>query len=201
MTQKQQQLTQAQLNELKELSKTKTLKAIANYFNMNKATFMLLRKEQPEIDAIYHEVKEQTKNKLYTAEKIMAIEEMAQTLNMENIAKNLGISIPLLTKARNRQPELDIAIIRGIQNRSSNFNFLRQAEQRAYREAQAKTQSDITKNIKKPLRKEKAQTVKQDSLFTRAPEDIPHEKALARFLKLRDEARDRRLFQELREIN
>jgi hypothetical protein len=108
---KQQQLTQEQLNELKELAKTKTLKAIANHFNMNKVSFMLLRKEQPEIDAIYYEAKEQTKNKLYTAEEILAIEEMASTLNMENIARHLCISIPLLTRARNRQPELDAAII------------------------------------------------------------------------------------------
>jgi len=199
--QKQQQLTQEQLNELKGLAKTKTLKAIANHFNMNKATFMLLRKEQPEIDAIYYETKEKTKNKLYTAEEILAIEEMARTLNMENIAKHLCISIPLLTRARNRQPELDAAIIRGIKNRSSNFNFMRQAEQKAHREAQAKTQKHIAKDIKKPLRNEKVQIVKQDSLFTRAPEDMPHEKALARFLRLKEEARERRLFQELRKIN
>lgn len=199
--QKPQQLTQEQLNELRELAKTKTLKAISNHFNMNKATFMLLRKEQPEIDVIYHEVKAQAKNKLYTAEEILVIEEMTRTLNMENIAKNLGISIPLLTKARNRQPELDAAIIRGIQNRSSNFNFLRQAEQKTYREARAKAQKHIEKDIKEPLRKEKIQIVKQDSLFIRAPEDISHEKALARFLRLKEEARERRLFQELREIN
>jgi len=198
---KQQQLTQEQLNELKELAKTKTLKAIANHFNMNKVSFMLLRKEQPEIDAIYYEAKEQTKNKLYTAEEILAIEEMASTLNMENIARHLCISIPLLTRARNRHPELDAAIIRGIKNRASNFNFMRQAEQKALREAQAKTQNHLTKNIEKLVQKEKVQIVKQDSLFTKAPEDMPYEKALARFLRLKEEARERRLFQELREIN
>jgi hypothetical protein len=42
---KPQQLTQDQLNELKELAKTKMLKEIASHFNMNKETFLLLRKE------------------------------------------------------------------------------------------------------------------------------------------------------------
>jgi len=56
---KPQQLTQDQLNELKELAKTKMLKEIASHFNMNKETFRLLRKEQPEIDTIYQELQEQ----------------------------------------------------------------------------------------------------------------------------------------------
>jgi hypothetical protein len=92
---KHQQLTQDQLNEIKELAKTKTLKEIASHFNMNKATFLLLRKEQLEIDVIYYGVLEQRKNKLYTTEEILAIEEMIRTSNMENIAKHLGISMPL----------------------------------------------------------------------------------------------------------
>ena len=73
---KPQQLTQDQLNELKELAKTKMLKEIASHFNMNKETFLLLRKEQPEIDAIYQELKEQRKNRLYSEEEISVIEEM-----------------------------------------------------------------------------------------------------------------------------
>ena len=135
---KPQQLTQDQLNELKELAKTKMLKEIASHFNMNKETFLLLRKEQPEIDTIYQELKEQRKNRLYSEEEISVIEEMTHTSNMETIAKHLGISMPLLAKARKRQPELDVALIWGMKNRPSNFNHLRQIEEKALKKNRQK---------------------------------------------------------------
>ena len=141
---KPQQLTQDQLNELKELAKTKMLKEIASHFNMNKETFLLLRKEQPEIDTIYQELKEQRKNRLYSEEEISVIEEMTHTSNMETIAKHLGISMPLLAKARKRQPELDVALIWGMKNRPSNFNHLRQIEEKALKKNRQKP-----KNIQK----------------------------------------------------
>jgi hypothetical protein len=196
---KPQQLTSDQLNELKELAKTKMLKEIASHFNMNKETFRLLRKEQPEIDAIYQEAQEQTRNRLYSAEEISVIEEMGHASNIEDIAKYLGISRALLTKARKRQPELEEALIRGMKNRPSNFNYLRQAEEKAHKVEHAKTQ----KHIEKALHKQTGQmlTKKQESLFTRAPEDISPEEALARFRRLKEEDRARRQLQELKEIS
>ena len=44
-------------------------------------------------------------------------------------------------------------------------------------------------------------TKKQESLFTRAPEDISTEEALARFRRLKEEDRARRQLQELKEIS
>jgi len=196
---KPQQLTQDQLNELKELAKTKMLKEIASHFNMKKETFRLLRKEQPEIDSIYQKAQEQRKSRLYSAEEISVIEEMTRTSNMETIAKHLGISMPLLAKARKRQPELDVALIWGMKNRPSNFNHLRQIEEKAHKKEQVKTQ----KHIEKALQKQTGQmlTKKQESLFTRAPEDISTEEALARFRRLKEEDRARRQLQELKEIS
>jgi len=60
--------TKEQLNEVKELAKTKTLKEIASHFNINRETFLLIRKEQPKIESIYQEVKEQKKSRLYSEE-------------------------------------------------------------------------------------------------------------------------------------
>lgn len=191
--------TKEQLNEVKELAKTKTLKEIASHFNMNKETFRLIRKEQSKIESIYQEVKEQKKSRLYSEEEISAIEEMAHTSNMETIAKHLAISMPLLAKARKRQPELEEALLRGIKNRPSNFNHLRQAAGKAHKEEQAKTQ----KHIEKALQKQTIQTLtkKQESLFSRAPENISPEEALARFRRLKEEDRVRRLLQELKGIS
>jgi uncharacterized protein (UPF0147 family) len=196
---KPQQLTQDQLNELKELAKTKMLKEIASHFNINKATFLLLRKEQPEIDSIYYKAQEQKKNKLYSAEEISVIEEMTKTSNMETIAKHLGLSMALLTKARKRQPELDVALIWGMKNRPSNFNHLRQVEEKAHKKEQAKTQKHIEKASHKKT--EQLQTEKKESLFTRTPDDISQEEALERFRRLKEEDRARRQFQELKEIS
>ena len=194
---KPQQLTQDQLNELKELAKTKMLKEIASHFNMNNATFLLLRKEQPEIDTIYQELKEQRKNRLYSEEEISVIEEMTHTSNMETIAKHLGISMPLLAKARKRQPELDVALIWGMKNRPSNFNHLRQIEEKAHKEEQAKTQKHIEQASHKKT--EQLRTENKESLFTRAPDDISQEEALARFRRLKEEDRARRQLQEFKE--
>jgi histidinol phosphatase-like enzyme len=124
----QQELTQDQLAEFKELAKTKMLKEIAGHFNMSKQTFLMIRKQQQEIDIIYQAALKEKRNKIYTAKEILKIEKMLETSNMENIARYLWISIPALTKARNKQPELEEAIIRGIKNRPNNFNYLRQKE-------------------------------------------------------------------------
>jgi hypothetical protein len=53
------------------------------------------------------------------------------------------------------------------------------------------------------LHKQTGQTraKKQESLFTRAPEDISTEEALARFRRLKEEDRARRQLQELKEIS
>jgi len=188
--------TKEQLNEVKELAKTKTLKEIASHFNINRETFLLIRKEQPKIESIYQEVKEQKKSRLYSEEEISAIEKMAHTSNMETIAKHLAISMPLLAKARKRQPELEEALLRGIKNRPNNFNHLRQAAEKAHKEEQAKTQ----KHIEKALQKQTL-TKKQESLFSRAPENISPEEALARFRRLKEEDRAWRQLQELKEIS
>jgi hypothetical protein len=50
-----QNLTEVQLEEIKELAKMKALKDLASHFNMSASTFRWIRKQQPEIDAIYYE--------------------------------------------------------------------------------------------------------------------------------------------------
>jgi hypothetical protein len=45
----------------------------------------------------------------------------------------------------------------------------------------------------------KTQPKKQESLFTRAPDDISQEEALARFRRLKEEDRARRQLQEFKE--
>jgi aryl-alcohol dehydrogenase-like predicted oxidoreductase len=105
----------------------------------------------------------------------------------------------LLTKARKRQPELAAALIWRIKNRPSNFNHLRQVEEKAHKKEQTKTQKHIEKASHKKT--EQLQTEKIESLFTRAPDDISQEEALARFRRLKEEDRARRQFQELKEIS
>jgi hypothetical protein len=112
---KHQKLTQDQLNEVGELAKTKRWKEIASHFNMNKDTFLFIRKQQPEIDVIYYKNTKGKQNKLYTPEEILEIGKMAKTLNLETIAKNLGTTIPYLKRARANQPDLDKALIKSIE--------------------------------------------------------------------------------------
>ena len=103
--------TEDQLNEVKELAKTKTLGEIAGHFKMSKATFVSLRKQQPEIDTIYYKNTKQKQGKLYTAEEILKIGELAKTLDLETIIKKLGTTIAYLNRARANQPELDAVLI------------------------------------------------------------------------------------------
>ena len=168
---KQKKLTQDQLNEIKELAKTKTLTEIGRYFNMNEAAFLLLRKQQPEINTIYHGTPKEKKCKLYTPEEILEIGEMAETANLETIASNLGISIPRLNRARANQPELDKVLINSIKNRASNFNYK-------------------TPTKAKPKRPE-----------YRMPDEASPEEAIVRFRKLKEEEKRKRLIQELKEID
>ena len=176
--------TEDQLNEVKELAKTKTLGEIAGYFNMSKATFVSLRKQQPEIDTIYYQNTKQKQGKLYTPEEILKIGELAKTLNLETIIKKLGTTIAYLNRARANQPELEEALIWVMKNRPGNFDHPRQAEEKA-----------LSK------RTGRLRTENKESLFTRAPDDISPEEALARFRRLKEEDRVRRQLQELKEIS
>jgi len=67
----QQELTQDQLAEFKELAKTKMLKEIAGHFNMSKQTFLMIRKQQQEIDIIYQAALKEKRNKIYTTEELL----------------------------------------------------------------------------------------------------------------------------------
>ena len=192
---KQQELTQDQLNEIKELAQTNTLKEIASHFNMSKQTFLIMRKQQPEIDIIYQKILRAKRNKIYTAEEILEIENMLKTSNMESIAKHLRVSIPVLTKTRSKQPKLEKAIIRGMQNRPSNFNYLRQ------KEAKKQKEEKFTALMQQEEHQEKQDLKTAESLSTRAPEFISPEEAIVRFRELKEEEKAKRKFQELKEID
>jgi hypothetical protein len=84
-----------------------------------------------------------------------------------------------------------------MKNRPSNFNHLRQIEEKAHKEEQAKTQKHIEKAL--PKQTGQMRTKKQESLFTRAPDDISQEEALARFRRLKEEDRVRIQLQEFKE--
>jgi hypothetical protein len=84
-----------------------------------------------------------------------------------------------------------------MKNRPSNFNHLRQIEEKAHKEEQAKTQKHIEQASHKKT--EQQRTENKESLFTTAPEDISQEEALARFRRLKEEDRARRQLQEFKE--
>tara|TARA_B110000908_G_C10129399_1_gene391463 strand:- start:265 stop:852 length:588 start_codon:yes stop_codon:yes gene_type:complete len=191
----QQELTQDQLAEFKELAKTKTWKEIASHFHIRVEILRLLRKNHPEIDIIYKKALKKKRNKIYTTEELLEIEELLETSNMESIVRYLGISMPVLTKARNNQPELEAAIKRGVANRSNNFNFKRKNEKRIQKEEKFELvmQKDEEEKTGEPK--------KEESLLTRVFEDISQEEAIIRFNKLKAEEKKKRQIQELRKMN
>ena len=178
-----QKLTQEQLGEIKELAKTKTLKEIASHFHMSTLDFRMLRKEQPEISSIYDETPKDRMRTEYTPEELIEIEKMMETSNITCVAKKLGISIFLLTRARNQHPELEEVLTRGMENRPSDFNSLMRARKKEQKAAIVKTQ------IQQETNEVKIRTQKKESLFTRAPEDISPEEAIQRFHKLKEDAK------------
>jgi uncharacterized protein YgbK (DUF1537 family) len=115
-------LTEDQLNEIKELAKSKPLKLIASHFQMTLAQLKYLKKMQPEIDDIISEVISAKKFKIYTTIEISEIEKLAETLSIEQITNQVGTTMGYLSKSRKRQPELDAAIVRGIKNRHHAFS-------------------------------------------------------------------------------
>ena len=183
-----QKLTQEQLDEIKDLAKTKNLKEIASHFGMSKLSFRMLRREQPEITTIYEGTPKDKVRTEYTPEELIEIEKMMEVLSMTAVVKKLGISMPILTKARNQHPELEAALTRGMENRSSDFNHLIRVKKKEEKAAIAETQIEQkNNNVKKSKQKE-------ESLFTKAPEDISPEEALQRFYKLKEDAKRKRLF-------
>jgi len=203
----QQKLTEAQLDEIKELAKTKTLKEIASHFNISTANFRVMRKEQPEIDAIYNTIPKDRLRTEYTPTELLEIEKMLATSSITDVVNHLGISIATLTKARNLHPELEGVLTRGMENRPSNFNGLMLAKQKQFK----KQQQEIEKE-KKAQEESKEATppgvsrvvipVKnKESLFTRAPDDISPEEAIIRFRKLKAVDKKHRQLKELKEIN
>lgn len=73
------------MEEIKDLAKTKTLKEIASHFNISTSNFRVMRKEQPEIDAIYNAVPKDRLRTKYTPTELLEIEKMLATLSMETI--------------------------------------------------------------------------------------------------------------------
>ena len=91
-----------------------------------------------------------------------------------------------------------------LENRSSNFNGLMLAKQR-----ELKKQQEIIEKAKKEQGGGKEEIIpkesrlvipaeKKESLFTRAPEDISQEDAIVRFRRLKEEDKNRRQRQELK---
>jgi uncharacterized protein YyaL (SSP411 family) len=195
---KKHNLTETQLEEIKELAKTLPLKEIASHFNISTSNFRVTRKEQPEIDAIYNAVPKDRLRTKYTPTELLETEKMLATLSMTEVIKHLGISMATLTKARNLHPELEEALTRGMENRPSNFNGLMLAKQK-----ELKQQQEIIEKAKKAQEGGKEATSpkvsrvvipieNKDSLFTRAPEDISIEYAIVRFRRLQEEAKKQR---------
>jgi hypothetical protein len=207
---KKHNLTKAQLEEIKELAKMKALKDLASHFNMSASTFRWIRKQQPEIDKIYQEVIKERDNKIYSLDDILEIEKMYKTLDSSSVARALGISIPTLTKAREKQPELESAIIRGINNRPSNFNYLtrnlkklKKEENEMIKEQKEERveQDSFQVVVKKNNKKKELNPETTESLFTRAPDDISQEEAIIRFRRLKEEDKKHRQLQELKRMN
>jgi hypothetical protein len=180
-------LTEDQLNEIRELAKTKTQKEIASHFQITHAQFKYLKKMQPEIDDIISEVTSAKKFKIYTAVEISEIEKFAETMSMEQITNKVGTTMGYLSKSRNRQPELDAAIVRGIKNRHHAFSQKIQTSKRIL-----KVEKDIESRSKKPKLQE------LDSLLTRVSDDLSPEEALRRFRRLKAEERRKNQMRELK---
>ena len=206
----QQKLTETQLEEIKELAKTMPIKDIASHFNMSASTFRWIRKQQQEIDKIYQEVINERDNRIYSPDDILEIERMFETLDAISVARSLGISIPTLTKARKHQPELESAIIRGMNNRPSNFNYLMRNLKKLKKEEKAiiqeQEQESVEKDsfqavVKKNNKKKELNPEKKESLFTRAPDDISPEDAIERFHRLKEEDKNHRQLQELKRMS
>ena len=209
---KKHSLTETQLKEIKELAKTKPIKDIASHFNMSTSTFRWIRKQQPEIDKIYQEVINERDNRIYSPDDILEIERMFETLDAISVARSLGISIPTLTRARKQQPELESAIIRGMNNRPSNFNYLMRnlkklkKEEKAIIQEQEQEEESAEKDsfqavVKKNNKKKELNPEKKESLFTRAPDGISPEDAIERFHRLKEEDKNHRQLQELKSMS
>lgn len=211
---KKHNLTETQLEEIKELAKTMPIKDIASHFNMSTSTFRWIRKQQQEIDKIYQEVINERDNRIYSPDDILEIERMFETLDAISVARSLGISIPTLTRARKHQPELESAIIRGMNNRPSNFNYLMRnlkklkKEEKAIIQEQEQEQEEenVEKDsfqavVKKNNKKKELNPEKKESLFTRAPDDISPEDAIERFHRLKEEDKNHRQLQELKRMS
>jgi len=195
-------LTQDQLNEIKHLAKSKTLKEIGCHFNMSKAQFQLFRKQQPEINAIYYGTTKDKVRTEYTPEELIEIEKMLATSNSVSLAKHLGISMSVLRQARTDHPELDSAIVRGINNRPSDFNLLMRIQRKKAKEEQLNSPEETKKDESKKVTQTKNIKIKKsDSLFTRAPDDISPEDAIERFQRLKRQDKQQRLLQELKETD
>ena len=213
---KKHNLTETQLEEIKELAKTMPIKDIASHFNMSTSTFRWIRKQQPEIDKIYQEVINERDNRIYSPDDILEIERMFETLDAISVARSLGISIPTLTKARKHQPELESAIIRGMNNRPSNFNYLmrnlkklkkeekaiiQEQEQEQEQEEESVEKDSFQAVVKKNNKKKELNPEKTESLFTRAPDGISPEDAIERFYRLKEEDKNHRQLQELKSMS
>ena len=202
-----QKLTEDQMEEIKYLAKTKTLKEIASHFNISTSNFRVMRKEQPEIDAIYNAVPKDRLRTKYTPTELLEIEKMLATSSMTEVIKHLGISMATLTKARNRHPELEGALTRGMENRPSNFNGLMLAKQKVLKKQQqilekAKKEKEGSEEATPPKVSRVVIPVEnKESLFTRAPEGISTEAAIIRFSRLKEEDKHHRQLQELKRMN
>jgi hypothetical protein len=185
-------LTEDQLNEIRELGKTKVLKEIARYFKMNVLNFRILREEQPEIDIIYNAIPKEKKYRIYTSEEIIEIEKLAQTLNIESLTKHLKTTMGYFKRSRKQQPELDEALKRAIDSkvRSSLFSQKIKAGKKFL-----KNEYDMQLKGKKPKPKE------QESLFTRVSDDLSPEEAIRRFRRLKAEEKKKNQMRELKAMD
>jgi hypothetical protein len=174
-------LTEEQLNEIRELAKTKPLKSIAGHFKMNVLNFRILREEQPEIDIIYKAIPTEQKCKAYTAEEILEVERLAETLSISSIVKHFKVSLRNFVRSRKNQPKLNEALMRGTKNRAGRLD----------------------KEIEdgKKASKSGAKITVIENLSTRAPDDILPEEALNRFYRLKAEEKRMRQLRELKNMN
>ena len=183
-------LDQSQLDQVAQLAKTKTMKELSAHFNMSKQTFQIIRQQQPEIDQIYHENRKQKNVKTFTKDEILEVEKLAETINIEAIAKHFATSVYHFNKARKEQPELAKALMQGIDNRSGYFGYQQKQKRKVIKQKTSKKVEIISA----------VGVSESDSLENRAPANISTEEALQRFYHLRQIDRQKQLRKELKEL-
>ena len=171
-------LAQSQLEELKVLAETQNLNEIAGHFHMGRFVFRKVRKDQPEIDQIYYGIVKV--DRVFSAEEIQEAYQLVQILAIRDVAKHFNLSYRQFEKIRNRQLELNKAILDGVSARKSGFDASKKQKKRS-----------------EDKKKHEQEILESDCLSKRPPLDISPEDALVRFNRLKKIEKAKRLSSDL----